>query len=370
VAAPATTVAFATATNSPLQIDSAFGVKAGDFNGDGKPDLVITALADAYVFLGNGDGTFTAAPNSPMLLQSPPFTGASSVYAGPIGVGDFNNSGHLGLAIGEFQNQAVAILLGNGDGTFVASSAAFANAFGDPVSAVEAADFNADGNLDLVITNEYAGQQTVALGYGRGAFTTAGELYTGIFPVGAAVGDFNSDGKLDVVVASAGTQKYPGSGLNISLGRGDGTFTLASGSPIPLGSSLSAVVAGDFNGDGRLDLAVTDSVANSVTILLGNGDGTFVASSPIAVGTLPQALVADDFNADGKLDLAVANYGDGTVTLLLGNGDGTFTEASGSPYPTRAGAYQITTADFNGDGKLDLAVANMSDGSVSILLQQ
>jgi hypothetical protein len=88
------------------------------------------------------------------------------------------------------------------------------------------------------------------------------------------------------------------------------------------------------------------------------------------VGSGPDAIIAADFNNDGRLDLAVANYADGTVTLLLGNGDGTFTQAAGSPYGVGQGPYQIAAADFNGDGKLDLATANITDGTVSILLQQ
>jgi FG-GAP-like repeat len=239
-----------------------------------------------------------------------------------------------------------------------------------PTSALEAADFNADGNLDLAITNEISGQSPVVLGYGKGAFSTAGDLYTGVFPMGVAVGDFNADGRLDAIVASGGTTAYPGSGVTASLGKGDGTFTLASGSPISLGKNLSAIVTADFNGDGKLDLATTDSASNAVMILLGNGDGTFGVPTKILVGNQPDAIVAADFNNDGKLDLAVANYVDGTITLLLGNGDGTLTRAAGSPYAVGHGPDQIAAADFNGDGKLDLAVANVTDGTVSILLQQ
>jgi hypothetical protein len=374
VAAPETTVAFANAPNSPLQVSEPYGVAAGDFNEDGKPDLAISANVHMYVFVGNGDGTFTPTSASPISIPSPPYDDFGSPYVGPIAVGDYSNNGHEGLAIGEFNNEAAVILLGNGNGTFAASSASFANESGMPLSSIASADFNGDGNLDLAMTSATLGASPVVLGYGKGAFSTAGDLYTtsfaGGFPMGVAVGDFNGDGKLDAAVANGSGAPPHLSGVAVSLGNGDGTFTQASGSPIALGQSLSAIVTADFNGDGELDLAVTDSTGNEVLILLGNGDGTFGAATTIAVGNGPDAIVTADFNNDGKLDLAVANYGDGTITLLLGNGDGTFTQAAGSPYVVGQGPYQIAAADFNGDGKLDLATTNLSDGTVSILLQQ
>jgi hypothetical protein len=374
VGVPETTVSFANAPNSPLQAPEPFGLAVADFNQDGKSDLAVAANDKVYTFLGNGDGTFTPASGSPGLLPSPPYDDFGSPYAGPgVAVGDFNHSGHPGLAVGMLQNEAAVILLGNGNGTFVPSSAVFAETGGMYTIGAEAADFNADGYLDLAFINSPSGSSWVALGYGRGAFNTAGELFTEGFPAGAAVGDFNGDGKLDIAIAGGGSTKYPNSGVAISLGNGDGTFTQANGSPILLGQSLSAIVAGDFNGDGKLDLAVADAGANAVYILLGNGDGTFQSPITIPVGSDPDAMVAGDFNNDGKLDLAVANYGDGTVTLLLGNGDGTFTEASGSPYAVGKCPNAIVAADFNGDGKLDLAVANSEgglDGTISILLQQ
>jgi hypothetical protein len=369
VAAPETTVVFAPAANSPLQVYEPLGIAVGDFNEDGKADLAIAAGVKLFAFLGNGDGTFAPAVNSPMRVPSPPYDDFPSPYVGTITTADFNHSGHLGLAVGLINNEAVVILLGHGDGTFAPSSAAFANALNWPTNAIGAADFNADGNLDLAIINGVAEQLPVVLGYGDGAFSTAGNLDNAGFAVGVAVGDFNADGKPDAVVANS-FSNYSVSGLAVSLGKGDGTFTPASGSPIAIGQSLSAIVTGDFNGDGKLDLAVTDSAGNAVIILLGKGDGTFGAPTTIPVGNNPDAIVAGDFNNDGKLDLAVANFTDGTITLLLGNGNGTFTQAAGSPYAVGKGPYQIAAADFNGDGKLDLAVANLTDGTVSILLQQ
>jgi hypothetical protein len=360
VAAPEAAVKFAAAVNSPLVISEPNGIAIGDFNEDGKPDLVIATSIKVSVLLGNGDGTFTSAAGSPLLVPSPPYNDLGSPYTGPpIAVGDFNNSGHLGLAVSEFENDVAVILLGKGYGTFVFSSADFAYAPGGYVYGLEAADFNADGSLDLATGD-------IELGYGKGAFNSAGNLYATGIPQGAAVGDFNADGKLDAIVASGGTPSDPASGLDVALGNGDGTFT--QGSVILLGSYLSAIVTGDFNGDGKLDLAVTDSGGNAVIILLGNGDGTFGSPTTIPIGNCPTAIIAADFNNDGRLDLATANNGDGTVTLLLGNGDGTFTQASGSPYTVGLGPYQLAAADFNGDGKLDLAV--VYSGAVSILLQQ
>jgi FG-GAP-like repeat/Putative Ig domain len=373
VAAPEAAVSFAPAANSPLPLYLPVGITVADFNGDGKPDLAVAANVTVAVLLGNGDGTFTAASGSPERVLSPPYDDAGSPYVGAIVAADFNHSGHQGFAVALAQNEAAAILLGNGDGTFVPSSASFANTLDPTTSALAAADFNADGNLDLAIVNQIYSSGFAALGYGEGAFNAAGNLNTTGFLNGIAVGDFNGDGKLDAIAAggSGGVSAGLGtSGLAVSLGNGDGTFAPAIGSPISLGQNLYAIVVADFNGDGKPDVAVTDSSANDVYILLGNGDGTFGPPSAIAVGNDPDAMVAGDFNNDGKLDLGIANGGDNTVTLLLGNGDGTFTQASGSPYPVGKFPYQIVTADFNGDGKLDLAVANLTDGTVSILLQQ
>ncbi len=132
------------------------------------------------------------------------------------------------------------------------------------------------------------------------------------------------------------------------------------------------MVAGDFTGDGKLDLAVATGTANTVSILLGNGDGTFQSAVHYPVGNNPDAIVAGDFTGGGKLDLAVANAYDNTVSVLVGNGDGTFRPAVEHPvglnYPGENGPDAIVAGDFTGDGRLDLAIANYNTGTVSILL--
>lgn len=373
VASPQTTISFVNAANSPLPISEAGGVTIGDFNGDGKPDLIVTRGISFHVFLGNGDGTFTAG--SVFEVPSPPYDDLATPIIGGITTADLNHSGHLGFVVALGENEAAAIFFGKGDGTFLPSSAAFAAAAFLSFSATGIADFNGDGNLDLAFPS------FVSLGYGDGAFTRAGDLSNGGFTEASAIGDFNGDGRLDVAVTSGGSQALPVSGLAVSLGNGDGTFTAAPGSPISLGNSLSGIIAADFNGDGKLDLAMTDAGGNTVIILLGNGDGTFsqAPGSPIVTGNSPGAIVAGDLNNDGKLDLAVANFnctafplncGQGTVTILLGNGDGTFTQAGNSPVAVAGGPSSLALADFNGDGRLDLALTSTSDGTVSILLQQ
>jgi len=181
---------------------------------------------------------------------------------------------------------------------------------------------------------------------------------TGSGPNAVVSSDFNGDGKLDLAVANSAS-----SNVSILLGNGDGTFQ----APLNLnvGSGPVSVVAGDFNGDGKLDLAVANSASNDVSILLGNGDGTFQSAVEYAADAGPQWIVSGDFNGDGKLDLAVANRLADDVSVFLGNGDGTFEPALNN---TVAGApFALAIGDFNGDGKLDL-VAAIFGGQGSVLL--
>jgi hypothetical protein len=181
----------------------------------------------------------------------------------------------------------------------------------------------------------------------------------GIVPDSVAVGDFNGDGKLDLAVANEFSNN-----VSVLLGNGDGTFQYAPN--FAVGTGPVSLAMGDFNGDGKPDLAVVNQNGYSVSIFLGNGDGTFQTTRNYAVGTNPDSVVVGDFNGDGKLDLAVANSGSNTVSVLLGNGDGSFQTAQN--YAVATNPDSVAVGDFNGDGKLDLAVANGVSNNVSLLL--
>ena len=194
---------------------------------------------------------------------------------------------------------------------------------------------------------------------------------TGTGPTGVAVADFNGDGIPDMVVAN-GTA----GSISILLGTGAGAFGAQTPITLPAGASAaapSAVVTGDFNMDGHVDIAVTDSANNLVYILLGNGNGQFAVPVAYPTGNVPVALVAQDFDGDGQPDLAVVNQGDGTVSILLGNKvngaqNGTF--GAKADYPVGKLPSAITTGIFNTGGFTSLAVTNKADNTVSILLGQ
>lgn len=295
---------------------------------------------------------YSNAPGSPIDLGA---TGGLPNEPLSMAAGDLNGDGKLDLALGTQSGSVnsgyVSVPLGNGDGTFTSVSSLPAT--GQCPCSIAMADLNGDGNLDLAVANYNDNTVTILLGNGDGTFSPAPGLpvNVGVNPAAVALGDFNADGKLDLAVANSSDNT-----LSILLGNGDGTFTSVS-SPTASGTPFGLAI-GDFDGDGKLDLAVANFFANAVDILLGNGDGTFSpAASPQA--SQGPAVGAGDFNGDGKLDLAVTNRADSTVVILLGNGDGTFTPVTGC-CGTSVGITHtlgMVIGDFNGDGKVDLATA-------------
>ena len=184
----------------------------------------------------------------------------------------------------------------------------------------------------------------------------------GTSPVSVAVGDFNGDGKQDLAVAN---YSFSAGKVSILLGDGAGSFSAANN--FPVGSFPRSVAVGDFNGDGKQDLAAANNGSNNVSILLGDGAGNFSAATTFGAGSNPWSVAVGDFNGDGKQDLAVANWGSSNVSIFLGDGTGSFSAATN--FAVGGGPFSVAVGDFNGDGKQDLAVANSQSDNVSILLR-
>jgi hypothetical protein len=309
---------------------NAYALVTADFNGDGKTDIALSVsdVGVLQVILGNGDGTFGGGRSDGYLLAS------------PVAVGDFNGDGKTDLVVaGVFDGGMLSILLGNGDGSMQPPIKIGMSSF-----AVVVGDFNGDGKADLAVSGVNTGV-TILLGKGDGTFQ-AGTTY----PLGASallVGDFNGDGKADLAVATATSAS-----VSILPGNGDGTFQAPVITSVPaLGSPMQSngLVVGDFNQDGKPDLATVSQSSPLVSVLLGNGDGTFQRPVTYASLASPFSIVVGDFNGDGNPDLAAGN--DSSIAILFGNGDGTFQApaVSGATH-----AFNLYAGEFNGDGKTDL----------------
>jgi uncharacterized protein (TIGR03437 family) len=341
---------FSTPVSYPVADTGALAI--GDLNGDGIPDIVTPGVT---MLFGDGKGGF---PTRSDTLVEP---------TGNLIITDFNGDGIADVvtAYGDpkvMVGDAVTVLFGQGKGVFEGPPVSLIPNYpaGDTIVAtIAAADLNGDGIPDLVSTDNL-GHITVLKGAGDGTFQSSFQLSfsTGSGPGsanGVAFGDFNYDGNLDFAVVGGSNTA---SAVDILLGKGDGTFQSPLSVAAPLGAF--ALVAGDFNGDGQVDLALL--LSNGVQILLGKGDGTFTAGALYSVGPAVNSFVAGDFNGDGKLDLVVADAGN--IAFLAGNGDGTFAAPQIIPFAggPAGGPFSVIAADFNKDGKLDLALT-LSDGA-------
>lgn len=330
----------------------ATALEAADINGDGRVDLALTTKAGVIaVYLGTAEG-FAAAP-------WPTFVGAATALA----AADFDGDGRVDLAVAEFGNRFF-LLHGNGDGSFPRYAADLRT--GTLPLALVTGDFDGDGFLDMASANAISGDVSVFLGNGDSTFRFVGSLDVGELPKRLIAGDFNGDGRLDLVAAN-----YLSQSVSVLLGNGDGSFQPEVQYALP--GYATGLVAGDFDEDFQLDIAAALGftadgwIGNSVAVLRGVGDGTFAEPEVFETGWWPKDLVAGDFDGDGHLDLATANYDyyGQDVTVLRGDGTGRFETPVASP---KVGFLQaLVSGDFDGDGDLDFASVNSYPSSVVIL---
>jgi len=384
--------AASSAGGDPMAITSA------DLNGDGKPDLVVAnQIADNIaVFLAQADGSFQAAQ----------FYESGTQGSGPNGVtlADVNQDGKLDAVVSNGSSSDVSTLLGDGTGKFGSPRAFVAD---QEPQAVAAADLNGDTFPDVVaITQDgQVPRAIVLLGNGDGSYAAVENVSAPSNPKAAVAGDVDNDGLPDLIVVPTTASDQSGTvlvyravatggfaapltlqshGDVVAVGAGDfngdglldvaalngstqdiSLFTAtATGLPItptanvPIASGAAALAVGDCDGNGLPDLAVMRQAVSTGTIdiLVSNGDG-FQAKPGLAVSSLPQAIDFGDFNNDGKLDLVVANGDSNTLSVFRGNGDGTFQVAVSVTIPFVSGsATSLTTADFDGDGNDDIGV--------------
>jgi len=239
-------------------------------------------------------------------------------------------------------------------------------AVGTGAASVVSADFNGDGFADLAVANNGTGDISILIGTGTGSFGAATNFGVGSGPYSLCTADFNGDGKADLAATNHGSND-----VSVMLGNGSGSFGTAVN--FAVGTGPVSLTSADFNGDGFKDLATANFSSNNVSIILGNGAGSFGSATSFTVGTsstnpTPHSITSGDFNGDGKADLATANYGSDNVSVILGTGTGSFGAASNFLIQTGASPYSIICADINGDGKVDLAVANTGLSKASVLI--
>jgi hypothetical protein len=370
-----------------------FGPVVADFDGDGIPDIAVVNFDSnsIEVFLNKGKGGQFGAP------VVTPVNPMGALNIGAIAEGDFNGDGKPDLVVSTIAGiQSSIVLLGNGDGTFTQQSP-IPNSHGFLLAAV--ADLNGDGHKDLVLSGNPV--LYVGIGKGDGTFTITAlpqaTLPPGMVPInlpytGIAIADFHGNGKLDIVGA---TSAQSGNAvLTVCAGNGDGTFQTPTTAPIA-SSSTDGLASGDFLNNGKQDLLIGSPY--DATILPGNGNGTFqlgpLSVPPPTGGTNPTVLVyqssaptppneppagslavtgvAADLMGDGKLGAVTADYYSGTLQIALNSALGKSPPNAGVfQFTLAAGIGGLATGDLNGDGIQDIVVSNYKTGTITTILSQ
>jgi len=340
-------------------------VEVADMNGDKIPDIVVANGGDSSVtiLLGKGNGLFTEAAGSPFYAGCTP---------NDIAIADINKDGKPDLVFANHTKKYLTVLGGIGVGSFKPlKGSPFGVSVTPHTHGVAVADFNRDGNADLVTDSWGNNQIEILFGNNRHSFDTPGKFISvGKHPYQRLrAADLNRDGNIDIV-----TTNLDGGNCTILLGNGKGDFMQPSGSPFPCHNSPFGVAIADINGDGALDLAIVNSPtitsentgSDGLTILTGDGSGKFVMmpGSPFVTGKSPSRVAIGDINGDGVNDVVTTNYNSDSIKVfLMGKGKVL------SSYTLRTGQKPggIAVADIDGDGKNDILVTNSLDNTLTII---
>ncbi len=339
-------------------------VASGDFNNDGRVDLVTANQGSnsVSVVLGRADGSFN--PKTDYGVGTEPVS---------VAVGDFNGDGNLDIAVANSKDNTVSILIGTGTGGFQ-PHVDYSTGLNPRSMAI--ADLNGDGKLDLVTANVTSNSISVLLNNGDGTFGSKSDYATGLGPQWVILADFNGDHKLDVAVANS-------SANTVSVLLGDGAGKFGAHSDFATDTRPVSIAAGDLNRDGKMDLVVAQNLGKNlisgVGVLLGRGDGTFQPIVQYTTGSQPAGILVADVNADSIPDVVVSAANTvtpgpigfllpGGVSVFIGKGDGTLTPQVS--YATGAGCSAVIAADVNRDGVVDLVTANVDDNSATVLAGQ
>ena len=327
-----------------------------DFNNDGILDLAVALYIpnSAAVLLGSGDGTFPSRFFFPK---------TESQVGGVLAVGDFNEDGNADIVSLSFE---VDFHAGNGDGTFQLPSHSPFNGL-DPLR-IAVADFNHDGHLDIAIANHAGQNVSVLLGNGDGTFQAETDYPLVNSPLELVAADLNNDGSPDLAVSLGCSDSICDHGeVDVLLNNQDGTFQPAVG--YSAGVVTEGIAAGDLNHDGNTDIVATNSAfgaMSTASVFMGNGDGTLKPAVNYSVEGGPVSVAIADLDGDGNLDLAVANTLSNSVSVLRGNGDGTFQSARG--FGVGRSPFFVLASDLNGDGKPDLVFSLLYNAHISVFL--